>query len=201
MNHRQKKKQVKKKNKQLISRYPFLLPRNRWSDKVSEGYNYSYTELDAMPYGWRKAFGKLLLEELREELIKCNYLFDYRIAQIKEKYGALCWYSGPATGKSFEIVHKYELLSENICIDCGQPDVPALNFWGWTIPLCKKCYEERLHRLHYTRESAKVYEELQFHEDDGPMDKSRLIENISEENRADYLQTIEKIRSKKGCAI
>lgn len=201
MNRRQKKKQTKKRNRKLISRYPFLLPRNRWSDKVSKDYDYLYTELYAMPDGWRKAFGKLLLEELREELVKYNYLYEYRIVQIKEKYGALCWYSGLAVGKCFEIVHKYERLSENICIDCGQPDVPALNYFGWTTPLCKKCYEERLRRLRHTWKPTKTYEELHFYKDDGPMDNPKLMENMSEEDKIDYLQTIEKIRSKKGCAI
>ena len=30
----------------------------------------------------------------REELIKFNYLYEYRILQIKEKYGELRWYDG-----------------------------------------------------------------------------------------------------------
>ena len=31
------------KNKELIKKYPFLLPRNVWTDKVPEDYDYSYT--------------------------------------------------------------------------------------------------------------------------------------------------------------
>ena len=34
MNKRQKKKQIKMKNKKLIKKYPFLLPRNVWTGKV-----------------------------------------------------------------------------------------------------------------------------------------------------------------------
>lgn len=48
----------KEYNKQLVEKYPFLLPRNRWTGKVQEDYDYSYTELDGMPDGWRKAFGE-----------------------------------------------------------------------------------------------------------------------------------------------
>ena len=48
----------KEYNKQLCEKYPFLLPRNRWTGLVHPDYDYSYTELDAMPTGWRKAFGE-----------------------------------------------------------------------------------------------------------------------------------------------
>ena len=34
------------------------MPRNRWTGEVPEDYDYSYTELDSMPDGWRKAFGE-----------------------------------------------------------------------------------------------------------------------------------------------
>ncbi len=47
----------KESNQKLIERFPFLIPRNRWTGKVPEDYDYSYTELDSMPDGWRKAFG------------------------------------------------------------------------------------------------------------------------------------------------
>ena len=53
-------------NKELIKRYPFLLPRNRWTGEVAEDYDYHYTELDGMPDGWRIAFGKQMCEEIRE---------------------------------------------------------------------------------------------------------------------------------------
>ena len=48
----------KESNQKLIERFPFLIPRNRWTGKVPEDYDYSYTELDSMPDGWRKAFGE-----------------------------------------------------------------------------------------------------------------------------------------------
>lgn len=45
------------------------------------------TELDAMPDGWRKAFGIQMCKEIKQELKKYNYLYKYRITQIKEKFG------------------------------------------------------------------------------------------------------------------
>lgn len=47
----------------------------------------SYTELDAMPDGWRKVFGIQMCKEIKQELKKYNYLYKYRITQIKEKFG------------------------------------------------------------------------------------------------------------------
>ena len=60
----------KEYNKQLVEKYPFLLPRNRWTGNVPADYDYSYTELDAMPDGWRKAFGEQMGQEIAEELEK-----------------------------------------------------------------------------------------------------------------------------------
>ena len=61
-------------NRELIERYPFLMPRNCWTGKIPEEFNYSYTELDAMPDGWRKAFGERMCEEIREALVEDNCL-------------------------------------------------------------------------------------------------------------------------------
>ena len=41
----------KESNQKLIERFPFLIPRNRWTGKVPEDYDYSYTELDSMLLG------------------------------------------------------------------------------------------------------------------------------------------------------
>ncbi len=126
-------------NRNLIERFPFLLPRNRWTGKVPEDYDYSYTELDAMPDGWRKTFGEQLCEELKAELVKAGCLSGYRIAQIKEKYGALCWYDFGATEKIVqEIIPKYEQLSEHTCIKCGAP-ATRITTTGWISPYCDAC--------------------------------------------------------------
>lgn len=103
-------------NEYLCKAYPFLIPRNRWSGiRITEAqnggywpgepeaipeYDYEYTELDSMPEGWRIAFGIQMCEELKQELIKFDYLDKYEITQIKEKFGSLRWYdNGYPIGK------------------------------------------------------------------------------------------------------
>lgn len=126
-------------NKELVQEFPFLLPKNRFTGEVPENYDYSYTELDAMPEGWRKAFGIQLCKELKEALGKD--IVNYRIAQIKEKYGELCWYDFGGNDKTFDVISKYETISANTCIKCGQPG--KLDFDGWILPLCEEHYRER----------------------------------------------------------
>lgn len=129
---------TKEQNRKLIERYPFLLPHNRWTDKVPEDYDYSYTELDAMPDGWRIAFGEQMCEEIRQELVKIGYLDKYRITQIKEKFGALRWYDHGCTEKMLrEIIPKYENLSAYTCIRCGKPATRIT--LDWICPFCDDC--------------------------------------------------------------
>lgn len=131
-------------NKELIEKYPFLWPVDWYGNPVSdEKYDYSYTFLDDMPEGWRKCFGLLLCEDIKNELIRCNFLDDYRVLQVKEKYGGLRWYTGgvPKDSKLDEIVHKYEHLSEQVCITCGKVGVPVIDD-GWISPQCKDCYKK-----------------------------------------------------------
>lgn len=88
------KEQEIERNKELIKRFPWLMPRNRWTDKIPEDFDYSYTELDAMPDGWRDAFGIEMCEKIQSELEKFGYVDKFRITQIKEKYGGLRFYTG-----------------------------------------------------------------------------------------------------------
>lgn len=128
----------KEYNKQLCEKYPFLLPRNRWTGKVPADYDYSYTELDDMPDGWRKAFGEKMCEEIKQELEEKGILHQYRISQIKEKYGELCWYDFGCTTKILrEIIPKYEKLSTRTCIKCGKPATRIT--LGWISPYCDDC--------------------------------------------------------------
>lgn len=148
MNKRIKKKQIKMRNKKLCKRYPFLKPRS-WHDDVVVWEHrktdwryckpYSFTELDALPSGWRRAFGIQMCEEIRDELIKYNCLDKYRIAQIKEKYGSLRWYDWgrPRESKISEIIQKYEDISIHTCIRCGRPATKIS--LGWISPWCDKC--------------------------------------------------------------
>ena len=57
---------TKEENKALIERFPFLMPHNRFTDKIPEDFDYHYTELDAMPDGWRIAFGEQMCQEIAQ---------------------------------------------------------------------------------------------------------------------------------------
>lgn len=152
--------EVKQRNRELCEKYPFLIPRNRWSgmriteaqnggfwpgdpDEIPE-YDWEYTELDDMPDGWRKAFGEQLCEELKQELLKAGgqeALEKYMIVQIKEKFGYLRWYDNGCTERWYsEILPKYEALSERTCIRCGKK--AAFISTGWISPWCEECAEE-----------------------------------------------------------
>ena len=129
-------------NKQLITKYPWLLPRNRWTGEVVEDYDYSYTELDAMPDGWRAAFGEQMCEEIQHELnmMKPDLANDFRIMQIKEKYGRLCFYTNWVTNSINGIINKYDKISAHTCISCGAPATKISK--GWISPWCDKCSKD-----------------------------------------------------------
>ena len=139
---RQKKKQIKMRNKKLIKLHPFLLPRNVWTDKVAKDYDYTWTEYDAIPAGWRKSFGKFLLEDLREACLKTNFLHRLRFMQIKEKYGSLRMYINGAPEEVYDVLHKYEFISEYICYYCGSPNACVVDDYGWYLPMCKHCWDK-----------------------------------------------------------
>lgn len=144
------KRRLVKANKQLIEEFPFLLPRNRWTGKVSEDYDYTYTELDALPDGWRKAFGIQMCQEIKDSLIKSNYLDEYRIMQIKEKYGTLRWYDGGHPKEVGDIISKYEYLSMCYCHACGK-NVKYVTR-GWINYCCEDCKNEMVESGYNTEE-------------------------------------------------
>ena len=50
------------KNFFLLLKYPFYRVYNRWTGKFM---GYAYTELDSVPHGWRKAFGKQMSKDIK----------------------------------------------------------------------------------------------------------------------------------------
>ena len=142
-------------NKELCKQYPFLIPWNRWSgvlitEQENGGffpgdpeeivpYDYEYTELDAMPEGWLKAFGYQMCEEIKQALIEDGDLDRYRVVQIKEKYAMLVWYdNGTKVGSRVpDIIDKFERLSWHTCIVCGRKATRMTR--GWICPYCDEC--------------------------------------------------------------
>lgn len=125
------------KNKELTIKYPFLIPRNVFSDEVFENYNYAYTLLNSMPIGWLNTFGEPMCEEIKNELIKINKLNDFRIEDIKEKYGTLRIETNFTTEGLEKIFKKYEELSMLTCIHCGRPTKYITK--DWINYICEEC--------------------------------------------------------------
>lgn len=128
--------EVKQYNKELCEKYPFL----EYDDE------YLGTWLDDIPDGWRLAFGIEFCEELRNELIKYDFLEKFRILQLKEKYAEMRCYSNgyPAGSKVDEIIEKYTDLSRTICINCGKP--ATYYSLGWILPYCLDCIGDLPHK-------------------------------------------------------
>ena len=199
------------KNWILINKYPFLIPkywnRNTMQYEVDKDYKYTFTLLDEMPDGWRKAFGEMLCEEIYNALVECGGLDDYRIEQIKEKFGQLRWYSYPSYEKVERIIDKYSVLSENICIICGKPDVPMTGD-VWFYPLCEKHYCSSNNSDNMTKEELKEFWDDRkkdweaYNNEDNTMVNSYSVRKWSKEKDDieiidyDISETANKIRSK-----
>ena len=99
----------------------------------------SYTELGALPGGWRKAFGIYICKDLKRALLAdggWKRLRMYRIDQIKEKFGELCWYDHGGNEETNNIIAKYTYISRHTCITCGKSADYVTK--GWVEPYCRK---------------------------------------------------------------
>lgn len=95
-------------------------------------------EYDEMPPGWIRAFGKLLLDDIYDQ-VEADGLEDFHILQMKEKFGFLRVYCSPTTEAIERIIDAYSHISEHVCVVCGKLDVYIIDF-GWICPMCSDCY-------------------------------------------------------------
>lgn len=123
--------------KGMIEKYPYLLPRNVFSGKVSEDYDYSYIIGEyCLPKGWFDLFLQMC-EDIREPLERSGHLNDFMFMQVKEKYGSMRLYDNGATSEVHEILDKYEFLSTQVCSECGRPATKMTV--GYICPYCDDC--------------------------------------------------------------
>ena len=100
----------------------------------------TYTELDAMDNGWRKRFGIQFCKELKDSINKNpnkNYKKNFRILQIKEKWGEFQCYVSSYSPEVERVINKYGYLSQYVCVHCGEDAVKKT--MGWICPYCEKC--------------------------------------------------------------
>lgn len=128
-------------NTDLIENYPFLALRDYNTDEIiNDGLS---TWLDNMPEGWRIAFSMKMCDEIKKALIEydskngTDLLHEYRIVQIKEKFGGLRWYDNGNIPEVALIISKYEKLSEHTCIICGEQAIYSTK--NWISPYCESC--------------------------------------------------------------
>lgn len=128
----------KLKNKRLVKKYYWLAPREWWSGKICKDYDYSYIHWGWCP-GWDKTFGQMFMDELGQA-IKESGQKNFTIDQIKEKYGRMCCYTGGCCQKAHDIISKYEMISQNVCMYCGC-EAPMLDD-GWMYVACLDCFKK-----------------------------------------------------------
>lgn len=141
------------KNKKILKKYPFLAPVDWYGHKMShKQHKYNFTILDDIPIGWKNLFLQFC-EDIKPILIKGNYLNKYYFIQLKEKYGSIRIYdNGVPSSIRKEIsrlIHDYEIISENVCIDCGNPYAKMCNV-SWISPFCEKCFKKYYHNIDYS---------------------------------------------------
>lgn len=134
------------RNFYLVKKYPFLKPSLGYGVDMCyhpEGYRYHYEEtwLDGMPNGWRKAFGLKLCDDLKKALANCCYnTNDYKVHQVKEKFGYLCWYDEGGNNLTKGVIDKYTVLSTTVCQSCGKPAEYVTH--GWIGYYCGDCVKK-----------------------------------------------------------
>ena len=96
-------------------------------------------DLSLIPEGWIKAFGYDIIQDLNRA-DKCIEIID-----AKEKWGELRLTVYPYSHAASDVCEKYREISRHICIKCGKPDVPMLDF-GWVSPICEDCFPTHIHK-------------------------------------------------------
>lgn len=168
-------------NKKLIEEYPFLKITNYYRDVVENfDSQYEYTWLDDLEPGWRKAFGDILCEELKESLLADECFDEFEFQQIKEKYGSLRLYASNYGENTKNILSKYEELSKYICGHCGKPATKITR--GWIYPICDDCIRD------INGSYSSIEDFYEFNNYDEVLEE---IENIKENyNYDDYWKTV-----------
>ena len=92
-----------------------------------------YVGIDTGP-GWFP-----LLLELDAKLAAIDP--DYRLLQVKEKFGGLRFYAETKTGgpEFFELIREAERRSYSICEECGEVGRTGNRAGGWTSTYCESC--------------------------------------------------------------
>lgn len=125
---------IKRNNKSLCNKYPFLTPTSYRLDDDEDGY--VYTTLDGMELGWRNAFGMEMCNDILNKL-NSEGIDDYYIHYIGSCDGKLVVKDNmPDNDGIRDILNRYILLSNSVCIRCGSE---ATKRNEDNLPVCDNC--------------------------------------------------------------
>lgn len=125
----------------LLIEYPWLnLDEDEAINYIDIEKDEVYTFIDCAPEGWAKLCEDLCAE-IKPLLERVGYENDYRLCQVKEKYGSLRWYDNGVPDEIWkeysDILYKYEHISLLTCVCCGAPATKIST--GWISPFCDEC--------------------------------------------------------------
>ena len=114
--------------------YPWLTEEDSWADEI--------------PIGWRDSFFENMCDELI--VVLGNYINEFEIVQLKEKYGSMRLYWNWKDENIFteeqihnltntirDVISKYEAISYHTCVRCGKPSTGYTK--SWILPVCDEC--------------------------------------------------------------
>lgn len=148
--------------KKLIKKYPTLFteiygdPRKTcmaWGVDCSDGW---YSIIDALC----SQLEPLCVAEnkkLTKKQLKEGY--EYRLSQVKEKYGTLRVYMSFSTDKMEDLIDEAEILSAHVCEKCGD-NGELRSRLPWMLTLCNKCFFKHLSIYSLTGKIHILWEEL-----------------------------------------
>lgn len=177
-------------NKRLVERYPYLMPRNVFTNKVPEDYDYSYIKGEELPDGWKMLFLQMC-EDIRQPLIDANYLDKFRFSQIKEKYNEMRCYHFGAPKDVDDILSKYEVMASYVCTQCGRP--AHYETQGYLESYCEDCWKDKVRHEKMEQIKFKPYFKVTICDKNGKREETISFEE--EWNR--YLADIERDRISK----
>ena len=103
-------------------------------DKFKERWPKMFTDVECgfwLPAGWEQIVWDLC--EKIEPLVDD----EFRVAQVKEKFGGLRFYVGGGSDEVDKLIGETEGLSFETCQSCGLPGTRGGS--GWIVTLCKSC--------------------------------------------------------------
>lgn len=108
--------------------------------RIFAGKEPSWSDL---PEGWYRVLDALCTAI--ETSMTDAELRDFRVTQVKEKYGGLRFYYSGGTEITSGLIESAEECSEKICMECG--DAGRQRSGGWVVTLCDFCTAEAALRV------------------------------------------------------